>query len=181
VETFDKLAAIYAMVRRVNDEPQEGAPVSEAHVLSIFRASGLEPERTLTRLYGLHNGVYHLDAFLHFLSAEDALAYYARFQNFKAEWPDFFWQDTWLPIFDMNGDVQVCVDLASGQLNTIDMEGDSTRCIAQHYNAFVDALYEIFSTGKYHYDPGSGSIEVDDAAWREIAGRFGIVGLGDVW
>lgn len=181
MDTVNKLAAIYAMIRRVNDEPQERAPASEAHVRSVFDAAGIEAQSDLTRLYGIHNGVYHLDAFLHFLSAEDAIARYTGFQKFKDEWPDFGWQDTWLPVFDMNGDVQICVDLASGQLNTIDMEGDCIRCIAPHYVAFVDALYEIFSCGNYHYDPGVGSIAVDDAAWKGVASRFGVVGLADVW
>jgi hypothetical protein len=181
MEDFDKLLAIYSKIREVNDEPQERDAASLAQVDSAFQAIGLPVNALLARLYAFHNGVYHLDAFLHFLSVEDGSEIYRSFAKFKDEFPDFGWDENWFPVFDMNGDVQVCVDLMSGSVVAIDMEGDTVRVMAPHYSAYVDALHEVFTSGHYCYEPVSGSIEVDEAFWLATAARYGIVGIGDVW
>ncbi len=180
MDVFDKLVAIYSKIREVNDMLQEREGVSYEQVSSLLQAVGLHVDPLLLRMYEFRNGIDNLSAFLNFLSAEEAVQRYKDFANFKAEFSDFEWSEGVLPILDINGDVQVCVDLASGKLVTVDIECDSNRVIAPHYSAYVDALYEVFAAGHFKYDPASGSIELDDTLWRDVANRYGIIDIGDV-
>lgn len=134
---------------------------------------GLQAPDPLIQLYEWHNGIFHLNAFLHFLPLEEALSIYRMFMEITDRSGNFGWQPGLLPIMDINGDINLCFDLLTGQLVTIDLEDDKVTTLAPHYEPYVRALKDVFDRMAYIYDDNSGSIEIDSAYWSELARAYG--------
>lgn len=181
LESFEKLQFILQKVVAVNDEPfvRNGAP--EARVLAMFDVFNLKPDPLLVRLYRQHDGIDGLDAFLRFLPLKDVELFHSMFLDAKQHDMNFEWEPTWIPVFDMNANAQICIDTDTGRLMAIDMENGTTTEMAAHYEKFIDPLHDIFADGKYAYDPTSGSIELDSSAWHALAARYRITGIHDIW
>lgn len=181
IDNFAKLQFILGKITEINDEPriEQGAP--ETEVRALLESLDLQPDPLLVRLYTQHDGIEGLDAFLRFLPLKDVAFFHSQFRSIKDRDPDFEWEPQWMPIFDMNADVQICLDTRAGSLMAIDMEGGTVTTMAAHYQQCIDALYDIFSSGHYIFDPESGSIELDASTWRALAAKYEIVGIDEIW
>jgi len=179
MDAFEKICFIYSKLREVNSEPREHPGLSHIDVLRTFESLQLKPQPLLVQLYEFHNGVDYLDAFLRFLSIEDAASYYRNFKGIKERWSNFEWRTSWFPVFDINADVQICLDLDSGELTVIDVEGSNVGCIARHFESYVDALLEIFEHGLFYYE--AGCVHVQPDAWQDVSSRYAIIGSEEFW
>jgi len=180
-DNFEKLQFILQKITEINDEPCIGHGASESTIVSVLKRLELQPDPLLIQLYREHDGIEGLDAFLRFLSLKDVEFFHSLFMEAKSRDPNFEWKLEWMPIFDMNADVQICLDTLTNRLMAIDMEGGTVTKMADHYQHFIDALHDIFSSGGYIFDPESGSIALDASTWRALAARYGVVGIGEIW
>lgn len=179
MDAFGKLQFILTRIREVNLEPRVRDGLPRHEVLRAFEDLKLEPDALLVQMYEHCNGVDYLNGFLFFLSVDDAVSCYRRFEALKRERPSFEWRPTWFPVFDFNADVQVCLDLKSGELIVVDVEGGNVGCIARHYQSYIDALFEVFDRRKYVFE--GGCLQVDRDAWLEIADRYRVIGSEEFW
>ena len=85
----------------------------------------------------------------------------------------------WFPVFDINADVQICLDLCSGELIAIDVEGGNVACVARHFSSYLDALTEVFQRDLFYYE--AGCIYVEPVAWKDISSRYAVVGSEEFW
>jgi hypothetical protein len=91
MDTLEKVERIYSLIRDVNDEPSEQPGLERGAVVNAFSDSGLTPPDDLVLLYGWHDGIYHLNAFLHFLPLAEAISSYRSSLKFKHEFQDAEW------------------------------------------------------------------------------------------
>ncbi len=178
MDTIETLGWLFEQVRQVNTEPMPQPGLARDEIVSAFREIDIAAPEPLITLYAWHNGIYHLNAFLHFPSLTDALSTYRNYKEFKDEYADFKWMPTWFPVLDMNGDVQLCVDVHSGELIAIDMECDTIHIVAGNYGQYVRAVEELFRSGAYTFNEVAGVIEAVPSVWRAIAEKNGI---RDTW
>jgi hypothetical protein len=77
----------------------------------------------------------------------------------------------WFPILDLNGDLQICVDLESGAVFGLDTVSVTSWRIATKYVDCVDAILEALSTGAIAFSNSSGAFETTPA-WRAVAAKL---------
>jgi hypothetical protein len=174
LNTGEKLQYLHREIRQVNDEPREQPGIERAEVLREFDALGLVVPQELADAYERYNGIFHLNAFLHFLPLREAVDLYKLYASFGEDGGDFGWQKSWFPVFDMNGDVQFCIDLQSNALAIVDIEGGEARKIADHYSQYLDALVEAFQSGNAHFQDEFGFIDIDGKVWRALRTKYGL-------
>jgi hypothetical protein len=176
MDALRKIETLFARVRAENDEPSEQPGLNRQLIQSEFTGLGLSPPAELVQLYEWRNGIYHLNAFLHFLSLSDAVDAYRRLDKFKRVHEDVPWEFGWFPVLDMNGDIQVCVDLASGALFCVDQEDGRSWPLAPSYQNCLDALTEGFSAGAFEFNSDAGAFKAS-ALWGAIALKHQIGGF----
>lgn len=147
-----------------------GLPRNEIEAkLSIL---GVELHPELIELYEEFGEIYSLDGALSFLSLPDAALCYQSYREFSSE--GFSWWPSLFPLLDMNGDIQLCVDLETTDLYLMDVENGTTRHIYRDYRRLLNALLEAVDSDIYYKDPGSGSLILEKSAWTKIKVKHGI-------
>lgn len=172
----DKLQIILTHIRKVNPEPTTRQGLSAEKIMQTLQNLNVPNSQELLELYQWHNGIDNLDAFLHLLSLEDAARWYKGYGDLKVEIPDLPWNEDLFPIFDMNGDVQVCLNLKTFALHSIDLESDEFAKIAGHYERYLEAILHIFENEMYRFDEESGCIRVEETEWNQVQELFEIKG-----
>lgn len=163
------LRSLFAEVQRLNPEPMPQPGLPRPEISRLLGSVGLPAPEPLVALYEWHNGILHLNAFLHYLPLEEAIALHHACRKASRNSPRLGWKPTWLPILDVNGDVQLCIDLSGGSLHSIDLIDEKSELVADHFISYVNGVAELFNLKAFHYDPESGAIVPDDAAWHEIS------------
>ncbi len=74
-----------ARLLEVNDEPMVQAGLERTTIEKRFEGVGLGPPAELVRMYELHDGIFHLNAFLHFLPLSEAIENYARYAEISSQ------------------------------------------------------------------------------------------------
>jgi len=171
---IEKIQTIFQHIKLVNDEPAANTGISEAEVVSHFNSIGRTPTTDLIQLYEWHNGIYNLDAFLSLLSVNDAIERYKGNKSLKKDIPEFEWKESWLTVLDMNGDVQICLDLGTNELYSVDIECDLVQKIADNFEHYVDAILSIFEEDKFSFDEEAGCVDVKDDVWNGILKKYNI-------
>jgi hypothetical protein len=179
MNAFEKISYIYDQIRLVNDEPIAKPGLSRDVIIQMFKDFDLFPVPLLVDLYEWHNGIGYLNAFLHLLSLSESLDRREDYDSneYKVEnneSKDHKQNICLLPIFSMNGDVQICVDINSGSLTAIDLELGRFEEIAEHYENYLNALLEVFESRSFIYEDFSGSIEIDKAFWLNMKQKYKI-------
>lgn len=172
---FDQIVFIYERIREVNSEPKARDGIATDVVRRRFADHGLVVHPLLADIYGWHNGIYHLNAFLHLLSMDDALRLRSMFEQLFETRGDERWERTHLPVFDINGDVQILLDLDSDRLVGVDLEADDFWNVAPDYRKYLDAVFAVFERRAYTYSRVSGSIGFDQRVWSAVATEHGLV------
>ena len=174
MDAFEKLTRIYARIREENSEPQEQSPASVFAVRIAFEGLELPLPPVLEKLYTWHNGIYHLNAFLHFVPLREAVKAYRSFSESRRRgWlPEI--KEKWFPVLDQNGDIQYCLDVETGELWAVDIEDGSIRLIAKDFEKFIDAVSEAFARDAAVYNPESGAFEVEPDDWADIRNEYGL-------
>jgi hypothetical protein len=171
---FEHLLRIYSRIREENDEPQAQPATSSFVVELAFAGISLPVHPLLAQLYTWHNGIFHLNAFLHFLPLREAVKnYQSNSESRRLGWLPGI-SPNWFPILDLNGDVQFCLDVMSGEIWCVDIEDGSTRKLARHYDCCIAALVAAFDRGFAQYNPESGAFEVGPEYWEALCAEFGL-------
>ena len=168
MKSIEKVQKIFAIIQDINQESISSPGLSEYKIEDTLNRLGLPVTDELLQLYQWHNGIFNLDAFMHFLSLDDAVTLYNVYRVMKEDFPGFEWNKHWFPLIDMNGDVQVCLDLVTKSLYTIDMESEETILIAQHYDDYLNAMLSVFQNKSYCFNEQAGSVEVLDDDWNQL-------------
>lgn len=179
MNAFEKICYIYDRIRLVNDEPIAKPGLSRDMIIQMFKDFDLLPLPLLVDLYEWHDGISYLNAFLHLLSLSESLDRCDIFNSISYETENNKnkarkQKIRLLPIFSMNGDVQICVDINSGSLTAIDLELGRFEKIAEHYENYLNALIEVFGNGQFVYEEISGSIDLNDIFWQEMRKKYKI-------
>ena len=87
---------------------------------------------------------------------------------------DLPWWPSLFPVVDMNGDLQVCVDLETDELYLIDIENGSTRRICRDYRKLLDALLEAFELRIHSRESVSGSLVLEKRSWEILKAKHGV-------
>lgn len=174
MKVIDKVKYIYHQIRLVNDEPTANPGLTEAEITNKLQQINISPVAELVELYQWHNGINYLDAFLRFLSLEEAIEQYKIFQEINEEDLDFGWKTTMFPIIDINGDTQYCIDLEDYSVTVVDLECDLIKKASDRYDYYLDAIIYVFENQLFSYDSISGSIKIAENEWNEVAEKFKI-------
>lgn len=174
MNTIEKIQTIFRHIQSVNDEPTAKPGIPETETASHFNSIGLTPTTDLVQLYEWHNGIYNLDAFLSFLPVSDAIERYKGNKSLKKDIQEFEWKESWFTVLDMNGDVQICLDLETNELYSIDIECDLVQKIADNFERYVDAILSLFEEGNFSFDKDAGCIDVKDDVWSAILQKYNI-------
>jgi hypothetical protein len=174
MNAFEKICYIYDRIRLVNDEPEEKSGLSHGEIVQMFTNIDLSPNPLLIKLYEWHNGIDNLNAFLHLLSLSHAIDIYDDYEAEKNEYQDYPWNTSCFPVLSINGDVHICVDINTGSLISIRRDIGRFEKIADRYENYLDALFEVFEGGLFVYEDVSGSIEIDDTAWQDMMRKYNI-------
>ncbi len=143
-------------------------------IIDAFGRYQLTPPNALLQIYERYNGISELASSDHFLSLEEAFEMYECYLFLKKDLAlTCDWNDTYFPFFDINADVQICINLQDLSLLSIDIECDSTNIFANHYEHYLDALVEIFDMEAYVSDP-YGVIEFDESEWSRLKQKYQI-------
>jgi hypothetical protein len=176
MNSLEKIELIFASIIAANEEPKVEPGISEYEILKSFNSVGLTPTAELVSLYKWRNGIANLNGFLYFLPLSDALNVYREFKKLRGDVPAIKWKDDWFPVLEQNGDFQICLDLKTQELYSIDLEGDTTIKIAEHYSHYLDAMLFIFKSGQYTFDREGGCIEVIDEVWKRVLEKYNVKG-----
>jgi len=177
MDTSSKLRAVEERIRSVNDEPSDEPALAAEEVLAIFGGIELEPPAYVVEFYSRHNGIYHLNGFLHLLPVEEAASQYKSLLKFKDRYADCPWEPGQVPILDMNGQARVCLDFTSGKLLAISAAVDRAWQIAAHVDNCLDAVLEALDAGAFVFDESAGAFEANEA-WLPIGAKHGVA---DAW
>ena len=180
MRAFDNIVQIYDMIRAVNREPMEEPPTSRESVRSQLAKVGLQMPEVLEDLYSWHNGIYHLNAFLHILSVEEAVEYYQSYFELTRDYGGFGWCPGWLPVIDINGDTQYCLSENSKEIAAVDVECGTFSVVANDYERVLDAIAAAFKRGDAVFEKGGGCFEISAQKWKALAREFGIKPGGGV-
>jgi hypothetical protein len=161
---FDEIKALFERICTQNDEPRAHPGVAREQVAAQLAASELPPHPLLLDVYSWHNGVDHLNAFLHFFPVEEALRIYHSHRK-----RDETWRPTALPIFTDNGDILFSLDTATDELLIDDVINGKRWLLASHYQDYLAALRYAFESGVAQFDEDGGAFEIGDDAWTAIA------------
>jgi len=175
MDLVSALNEIWSHIRAVNDEPLETSGLSNSEIARKLQEIGLEPVPDLVKLYEWRNGISSLNAFLSLLDLDSAIRAYKFNRSTKLRHANFKWEESWFTVLDMNGDIQICVDLNTKSVFSVDVECDITYCIASHYSRYLNALIEIFRSKRYSFDAGEGCIDIDHDYWKEIQAEYSIL------
>ena len=175
---IEKVVGLYDRIRAVNDEPQAQAPSTSLEVSAALAALGLRQSALLNRLYAWHNGIFHINGFLHLIPLEEAVSTYQSYAALVASGSDLQWQPGWFPVADQNGDIQYCLNLETSAVAAIDVEDASWRLIAADYRDLLDALTAAFERGMVAFDPASNVFDIESSAWRDLSAEFGLYDAG---
>ena len=171
---IEKLKFIFDEIQKVNSEPKGQPGVSEAVIVEAFEKIGLIPPAYLVELYKWHNGIWNLNAFLSMNSLDDASDIYKALNETSEVWEDFGWKPSWFPLLNMNGDVHYCIDVENGSLSAIDPEGGTVEILVRDIESLINALFEVFATKAFRYEPASGTVNIEKSVWRAVAQKHGI-------
>lgn len=174
MNNLEKIKTICASIRAVNKETRVRRGISKQKILSSFKSVGLTPPSEIVELYNWHNGIYSLNAFLGFSSLENALEWYRNNIQIKSNIPDFQWKKDWHTVLDQNADIQICLDLKTLELYSVDVECSATTKIAEHYSHYLDAMLFLFQSGQYAFNKEYRYFEVQDEVWKGIAEKYKI-------
>ncbi|MBE9116227.1 hypothetical protein IQ249_10000 [Lusitaniella coriacea LEGE 07157] len=174
MNNLEKIKTICASIRSVNKETRVRRGISKKKIFSSFKSVGLTPPSELVELYNWHNGIYGLNPFLEFYSLEDSLEQYCFNKQLKSDIPDFQWKKNWHTVLDQNADIQICLDLKTLELYSVDVECSATTKIAEHYSHYLDAMLFLFQSGQYTFNTECKYFEVREEVWKEIAEKYKI-------
>ena len=107
-------------------------------------------------------------------SLDEALEIYKALNEMSEMWEDFGWKPSWFPLLNMNGDVHYCIDLENGSLSAIDPEGGTVEMLVSDIENLINALFEVFATKSFRYEPFSGTVNIEKSVWRKIAQKHGV-------
>jgi hypothetical protein len=174
MSAFEKICYVYERIRLVNDEAWESPGLARDAIAKMFKDIDLSPQPLLVDLYEWHNGIYNLDAFFHLLSLSESMDTYNSYKAEKNEYLHSKWQTCLFPLFSMNGDVDIFVDMNVCSLIAIDREGGSFEEIAAHYENYLNALVEVFESDLFIFEDVSGSININKAFWQNMLQKYKI-------
>lgn len=174
-ENLNKISEIYKIIRSANNEPTDNPGISRSEILETFQAIGLTPSEDLMEIYEWKNGIIYLNAFLSFLPLNNAIDIYKNYQLLREANPNFTWKNIRVPVLDMNGDVQVCLDIETNELYSIDVECDFVQKIADNYSSYISAIYSILNSGQFSFNEGEGCITVEPDTWEKLLDEYKII------
>ena len=164
-----KILEVLDHVKRIIPGCELFPGVEREQIEAVFSELGVEPNSDLIELYGV---VHNLDGALSFLSLKEASTSYLAYREFSEE--DLPWWPSLFPVVDMNGDLQVCVDLETDELYLIDIENGSTRRICRDYRKLLDALLEAFELRIHSRESVSGSLVLEKRSWKILKAKHGV-------
>ena len=167
----EKLDYLLKRVLEVNDEPRVNGGISQSEIENQLNEIDIEPTEDLLELYQWRNGIDYLNAFLYFNSVQYLIEGYRNLEEFDFEVDGFNWDERWLPILNMNGAIDILVNIETRQVAAIDIECDRFEIIASDYNHYIDALVYVFQSNQFYYEDGS-CINFNDSVWQELYDKF---------
>jgi hypothetical protein len=171
---FEALPMLLKKVLALNDEPRLRPGLDREYAVEIFREAGLAPPELVLRCYALHDGILHLNGFLHFLPLRESVDLYRHYRRISAEGGLAGWREGLFPLLDLNGDVQICLDFRTHAVSVVDVEDDSVQPIAACVNDLIAAVVETFDQGACEEHAESGVLRFDSERWEVIAARHGV-------
>jgi|CXWL01.1.fsa_nt_gi hypothetical protein len=148
-------------------------PPASSFALSVAVAGlGLKLPVALETLYKWHNGIFHLNAFLHFLPLREAAKLYLVYSDCRSKGWEPVIEASWFPVLDQNGDIQYCIDVENRELWTVDLEDGSTQKLARDYETYLDALIAAFERGLVVFDPDRGCFDIEPDERESLCREF---------
>ena len=145
--------------------------MSEEQIINAFDEISIDPPQYLVDLYSWHNGITHLNPFLHFYSIEELVETVKINEKYETKVTRFRWSIDWLPIVTLNGDVQILINIATKELAALDLEMDSFKLLAKQYEYFVEAIYSVFKQEKYYYLNDGSGIGFNKGVWDDLLSK----------
>lgn len=169
------LDKILKLERNPNIKPTLFSGLPRQTIIDAFGRYQLRPSNVILQIYERYNGILGLASFQYFLSLEEAFEMYECYLDLEKDSSPLCggWNNTYFPFFDINGDIQICINLQNLSLLSIDLECDSTNIFANHYEHYLDALVEIFDMEAYVSEP-YGVIEFDESEWSKLKQKYQI-------
>lgn len=177
-KTMATLDTLLAQVCEMNSLTEPLPGVSKVEVRAALRSIGLEAPDWLSEIYQWHNGIWEINALVAFLPLAEAVSTYESYRALKEDIGDLGWQPSWFPLIDMNGDVQLCVDVVTGEMHAVDIEFGRVTRLTSHFENLVAAIAELFKQEAYSFDEAAGNIEPDAAIWSGLKRKYGIADPG---
>ena len=174
MNSLEKMKAIVNHIQVVNPDTKVCPGLSKVEILEAFQKINLLPPPEIVELYQWHNGIGELDCFLNLMDLDNAVDWYKDFLASKTEYPEWKWDKNYFPLLNMNGDVQLCLDVETFAVMTIDIECNIVDKIANHYIDYLDALLHVFNSKSFKYDCKSGCIEFEQEVWNDARSLYQI-------
>jgi hypothetical protein len=174
MDAFEEIVDLYSRIRAENAEPRERPPATSFSVKLAFEGIGLNLPMLLEKIYTWHNGIFHLNAFLHFPSLRESVNTYRTLADLRLRGSEPETKASWFPILDLNGDILYCLDVDNGEIWAVDIECGTTWLLARSYERYIDALRAAFDRESAVYDPHSGEFDISDGDWAALCREFGL-------
>ena len=178
MDTLEKIEFILDKILKLERNPNRktrlfsGLP--RQTIIDAFGRYQLTPPNVLLQIYERYNDIGELASSDSFLSLDEAFNMYECYLDLKKDLSlTCDWNDPYFPFFDINGDIQICINLQDLSLLSIDLECNSTNIFANHYEHYLDALVEIFDMEAYVSEP-YGVIEFDESEWSKLKQKYQI-------
>jgi hypothetical protein len=172
MDNVEKIVRIVHHIRDVVPACEVFAGLGRSQIETRLSEVGVERSPELCELYGLIGEIYNLGSGLNFLSLEVASRLYQLYRDLSSD--NFTWWPSLFPLLDMDGVLQVCVDLENSELYLIDVENGTARLICRDYQVLLDALLEAVESGIFSMEPISGSLVLEKSAWTIIKIKYGV-------
>lgn len=176
MQLIEKIQLIIHRIQEVNDDIKIDPGLPQQKVLDVFSSFGFSPPSEVIELYTLYNGISDLDAYFHL---QDIFYVKREYKFWKSVYSqENWWQDSWLPLLTMNGDVVLHLDCDNLSVIAVDRELGRVEKIAHYYEHYLDAILELFETNALFYNKEEDYFEIDDKIWHEVRKKYQIK---DAW
>jgi uncharacterized protein YwqG len=183
-KVMEKIKHLVDKIISINGETKICPGADREDIKIRLSDAGISSNKFVLDLLSWANGIESLDAFMHLMDVDSIIGVYCVWKGVIAETADceepFDIPETWIPLIDVNGDIQYGIDTSDNSVFMVDMEGDINKIICPDYHLMIDAISKAIDTKALIFDEKQGCFECDNERWQGIADEFKIKSIAHV-
>ena len=172
---MEKIKHLVDKISSINEETKICPGTDREDVRIKLSDAGISSNQFVLDLLSWANGVQSLDAFMHLMDVDSIIDLSRIWNEVKVDTADceepFDIPETWIPLIDVNGDIQYGIDTSDNSVFMVDMEGDINKIICPDYRLMIDAISKAIHTKAFIFNNEHGCFDNDNDQWQDVEVR----------